>query len=136
MTVPLNAARHFDLAEANRLVPLLNRTFEAVRGRLGRLRELSVKLEAGGGVEDAQKREFDRLVLEVRTELDKLTELGIEVKSADGLVDLRALKEGRTVYLCWQFPEAEIAYWHELDAGFVGRQPIASASDFRPSYLS
>lgn len=136
MTTRLNAARHFDLAEANRLVPMLNRVFGEIRAWLGRLRELSVKLESGGQVDVDEKREFDELVLEVRTEVEKLTELGIEVKSADGLVDFRALKEGRTVYLCWQFPETEITQWHELDAGFVGRQPIAAATDFKPTYLS
>ena len=136
MSPSLNAARHFDLAEANRLVPMLARVFGEVRTWLGRLRELSVKLENGAVPSAEEKQEFDALALKVRGEVDKLTELGIEVKSVDGLVDFRALREGRTVYLCWQFGESQITHWHELDAGFVGRQPIASASEFQPMYLS
>jgi hypothetical protein len=28
------------------------------------------------------------------------------------------------VYLCWKYNEPEIAYWHEVDAGFSARQPL------------
>lgn len=41
-----------------------------------------------------------------------------------GMVDFLALREGREVYLCWRFDEPEIQYWHDLEAGFAGRQPI------------
>ena len=43
-----------------------------------------------------------------------------------GLLDFPALKDGREVYLCWQYGEGEIAFWHEVEAGFAGRQPIDS----------
>ncbi len=32
--------------------------------------------------------------------------------------------DGRLVYLCWKLGEPEVLYWHELDAGFAGRQPL------------
>ena len=41
-----------------------------------------------------------------------------------GLLDFPALKDGREVYLCWKYGEDEIAYWHEVEAGYAGRQPI------------
>jgi hypothetical protein len=41
-------------------------------------------------------------------------------------LDFPALKDGREVYLCWQHGEGEIAFWHEVEAGFAGRQPIES----------
>jgi hypothetical protein len=62
--------------------------------------------------------------------------MGIEVKAADGLVDFRALLGGRTVYLCWRFGEPSISHWHELEAGFSGRQRIDNPDAFTPSYLS
>jgi hypothetical protein len=43
---------------------------------------------------------------------------------ATGLIDFRSLRGGREVYLCWRLGEGEIAWWHELDAGFQGRQPL------------
>jgi hypothetical protein len=39
-----------------------------------------------------------------------------------GLVDFLAQREGRDIYLCWQYGEDHIRHWHDLDAGFAGRQ--------------
>ncbi len=41
-----------------------------------------------------------------------------------GLVDFPALREGREVYLCWRYGEPDIQFWHDIEAGFAGRQPI------------
>ena len=41
-----------------------------------------------------------------------------------GLVDFPSIREGREVYLCWLEGEQEIGYWHDVDAGFAGRQPL------------
>ena len=61
----------------------------------------------------------------MRRLLAALTEVGIVVRDIDrGLIDFPAIIEGREVYLCWQLGEEEVGYWHELDAGFDGRQPL------------
>ena len=55
----------------------------------------------------------------------ELTRLGIELKDYyTGLVDFRARVNGREVYLCWRQGEQEVGYWHELEAGFAGRQRL------------
>jgi hypothetical protein len=54
--------------------------------------------------------------------------LGVEPKGGDGLVDFPALWDGRLVYLCWKLGEPEVLYWHEIDAGFAGRQPLTADS--------
>jgi hypothetical protein len=41
-----------------------------------------------------------------------------------GLVDFPTVRKGREVFLCWQHGEPEIAFWHDVDAGFAGRQPL------------
>ena len=41
-----------------------------------------------------------------------------------GLIDFPSLREGREVYLCWIDGEDEIGFWHELEAGYAGRQPL------------
>jgi len=57
--------------------------------------------------------------------VDELQELGVEAKGAiDGLIDFPSMMDGRVVYLCWKLGESEVMHWHELDAGFVGRQPL------------
>jgi hypothetical protein len=42
--------------------------------------------------------------------------------------------DGREVYLCWLLGEDEVGHWHELDAGFAGRQSLlaGSSSDGTP----
>ena len=50
---------------------------------------------------------------------------GAEIKDLNsGLLDFRALRGGREVYLCWKHGESAIEFWHELDTGFAGRRPI------------
>ena len=46
-----------------------------------------------------------------------------------GLCDFPTLIEGREAYLCWKLGEPEVGFWHDLHAGFQGRQAIA---DLRP----
>ena len=51
--------------------------------------------------------------------------LGIKLKDVNtGLVDFLSERDGRDVYLCWRFDEPKVAFWHDLEAGFAGRQPI------------
>ena len=65
--------------------------------------------------------DFDRL----DALLHQLQDMGIEVKDlSTGLIDFPALKDGRVVYLCWKYNEGSIQFWHEIEAGFAGREPI------------
>jgi hypothetical protein len=58
-------------------------------------------------------------------ELEAIELTGVTVKDLDiGLCDFLGLREGREVWLCWQYGEKAIRFWHDLDAGFSGRQPI------------
>ncbi len=58
--------------------------------------------------------------------VQELQTLGVEAKGAvDGLVDFPSMMDGRVVYLCWKLGEPELLHWHEMDAGFAGRQPLA-----------
>ena len=57
--------------------------------------------------------------------LEQLDAIGCELKDLDqGLLDFRSERDGRVVYLCWRAGEDDIAYWHDLDSGFAGRQPL------------
>ncbi|MDP6447470.1 MAG: DUF2203 domain-containing protein [Pirellulaceae bacterium] len=61
--------------------------------------------------------------------LQELHELGVELKSPmDGLIDFPSVMDDRVVYLCWKHGEPEVLYWHELDAGFQGRQSLTAGA--------
>jgi hypothetical protein len=56
----------------------------------------------------------------------ELRDLGVELKDAvGGLVDFPTMMDGRPAYLCWKLGEVDVAHWHECDAGFAGRKPLA-----------
>ncbi|HXH22965.1 MAG TPA: DUF2203 domain-containing protein, partial [Dehalococcoidia bacterium] len=71
-----------------------------------------------------QRRALE-LTREIEAKIAALRRLGGEVKGIEqGLVDFPSLREGRTVYLCWRLGEDEVAWWHDVDAGFAGRRPL------------
>ncbi len=66
-------------------------------------------------------KEFDRVDEAVR----EILATGVQIKDINtGLLDFPALRSGHEVYLCWKLGEPTIEFWHEVDAGFAGRQPI------------
>jgi hypothetical protein len=83
----------------------------------------------GGGIPPAELAALHEQLEQRRTELagivDQLHELGVQVKDLDaGLVDFPALRDGEPVLLCWRLGEDEVAFWHGLEDGFAGRQPL------------
>ena len=63
--------------------------------------------------------------MEMQKALDELDGLGVQLKDIDqGLVDFPSRRDGRVVYLCWRLGEETIAWWHDVDTGFAGRQPL------------
>jgi hypothetical protein len=61
----------------------------------------------------------------LETGVKGILEMGILVKDIDmGLIDFLSIRNGREVYLCWKHGEDELAYWHDVNAGYGGRQPI------------
>jgi hypothetical protein len=71
------------------------------------------------------QEELDLSQERMREFVQELTALGVELKDFfTGLVDFPARRGGRDIYLCWKLGEAEVAYWHEMDAGFAGRQKL------------
>ena len=76
-------------------------------------------------IEQDLERDMERL----QGYIDELVELGVEPKDArDGLVDFPAMLDGKLVYLCWKIDEREVLYWHSLESGFAGRQPLTANS--------
>ena len=55
----------------------------------------------------------------------QIQDMGVIIKDLDtGLLDFPALRNRHEVYLCWKFGEESVLFWHEIDDGFAGRQPL------------
>jgi hypothetical protein len=122
--------RYFTLYEANEVLktirPLMD-DVQAIRKKiLANQPEAwpAIEKSAGNGGNKALSRmaqdfeRFDALIHQIQ-------ETGVQIKDVNiGLLDFPALRDGREVYLCWKHGEEDIAFWHEIEAGFAGRQPI------------
>ena len=70
-------------------------------------------------------REYFRLARALVNAMESLQEAGVVVKDArSGLLDFPARRAGRLVMLCWKVGEPGLAFWHEAEAGFAGRQRV------------
>jgi len=70
-------------------------------------------------------KEYHKLSYEFYKELERLERTGCVLKDLEqGLVDFYCRLEGRDIFLCWKIEEDKIKAWHDIDAGFAGRNPI------------
>lgn len=138
------ATRYFTLDEAQEMLPkvreILGQALQLhahLRASLARLTEAGHEIswtilrgeEQLSGADDGSDEDLARARMiygVLREMIARLEALGVEVKSVtSGLVDFRSWCDGeREVLLCFRLGETEIAYFHGLEAGFSGREPI------------
>jgi hypothetical protein len=133
--------RIFTVEEANRTLPLVSRIVDDLvrdhrlwedKVREFELATVGASPEHPDAIAELLQSEAQRLARDIEGYIAELSDLGVIVKGMDtGLVDFRGQMDGRDVYYCWKLGETSVMYWHEIDAGFVGRQrlhPLALAS--------
>ena len=122
--------RFFTVNEANELIPFLTdrlgqlrSTYEELEsGRDERTPQLQDLFSAGGMPVDAR---YFHLICKLQSLAAEIGDEGCEIKDVQsGLIDFPTIWEGREVFLCWQLGEPEVSFWHEIDDGFAGRQPL------------
>ena len=129
--------RIFTLEEAERTLPLLRRILTDLRPEYRVWQDALADYELLSGGARAEAGESEALLAARRaiTEsadrisayLDEISDIGCLFKGFDaGLVDFYTLREDRLVFLCWRVDEPHITHWHEIEAGYSGRQPIDS----------
>ena len=135
---PPSSRKLFTAQEANSTLPLVRAIVRDITALAGELRERYERLQryrASGQdgplslahqeeMEQAED-EFERLEERLQEYENELTQLGVELKDYfSGLVDFPCWMDDRVVYLCWRLDEPAVTWWHELDAGFAGRQKL------------
>lgn len=64
-------------------------------------------------------------IIVIQDAIAALQSLNILVKDVNtGLIDFPAERDGQLVFLCWQYDEPSVQFWHDIDSGFSGRQRI------------
>ncbi len=132
----MTGARLFTVKEAEATLPLVNRVVGDLLAAYPRWKEAVARYELLTGAARAAEepalqaaRELvTRLAEKISDYLVELEQIGCVFKGFEaGLVDFYALKDDRLILLCWKQGEDHITHWHEVDAGFAGRQPIDGA---------
>lgn len=121
--------RHYSLEQANAALEWVLDRIERLRAAHARLNDAEARaaLEeaAPGNGGGAPGRVVSEGFLELRAALEELQAMEVVLRDLDrGLVDFPSIREGREVYLCWEEGEEGIGWWHDLDAGHAGRQPL------------
>ena len=131
----------FTVEEANRTLPLVSRIVEDLvrehklwedKVREFELATVGSSPEHPDAIAELLQMEAQRLATDIEGYIAELNDLGVICKGmGTGLVDFRGRIDGCDVFYCWKLGEASVLYWHDVDAGFVGRQrlhPLALTS--------
>jgi len=124
-------ARYFTVAEANALLPVLRphivrliaawRRLSAAQAQVAAILERKPRADLGGPPLSTAAADIVR----VQTAMRAIQALGVEIKDpATGLIDFPTLRNGVEVYLCWRYGEPKVGFWHPIETGFAGRQPL------------
>ena len=128
--------RLFTLDEARALLPRLRELACALQERKAEFDRHREALELlatrasgdGGRLQEPLARHraaVERLAAAIQEMIEEVHALGAEVKGLEqGLIDFPSERDGRVVYLCWMLDEPDTAWWHDLETGFRGRQPL------------
>ncbi len=121
--------KHYTRDEARALLPQIrqwlkhlthfNAELEKVEGRITSLRGQGADL--GGSVAN----DWIRTIASLQEVLVEFQRRHLLLKDADrGLVDFPAIVGGKEVFLCWEQGEEDVEFWHDLDAGYGGRERL------------
>ena len=120
---------HYTREEARALLPQLRAWLE----RLAQLqveqerhdKRLATLMNPGQDVGGNLVNNSIRTLADMQEILAELERRQIFIKELDrGLVDFPAIIGGREVFLCWEQDEDDIEHWHDLDAGYAGRERL------------
>jgi hypothetical protein len=126
--------KKFTVEEANRTLPLVSRIVEDLVREHGmwedKVREFELATVGASpdrpdAIAELLQIEAQRLAKDIEGYIAALAALGVICKGmGTGLVDFPGEIDGRDVFFCWKLGEPSVQYWHEVDAGFIGRQRL------------
>jgi hypothetical protein len=132
------ADHFFSLEEAENLLPSLQKLLDAaitskkaVDSADEQLNEARSRILVAGGMIPnyrelaGHRSRREEALAALQSSLQQITSTGCLVKDLDtGLIDFPCLVDENEVYLCWKLGEERIGFWHRVEDGFAGRQPL------------
>ena len=127
--------KYFTLDQANKTLPLVRKIVTDITALHPVWRDLVYRYELVAAQSDpkwgesteqvALRTQIEAVARQINGYMVELEEIGCVFKGfEEGLVDFYGQLDGRDMFWCWKQGEERISHWHELEAGFAGRQPI------------
>jgi hypothetical protein len=122
--------RIFTVAEANGLISRLRTILGEMTQEWGRIQQMQPEIQkardkAVSNGYSAAGAGYVQAVSHLMSLIQQIEEMGVILKDVDkGLCDFPYMRNGRLVYLCWCLGEEAVEYWHEIETGFAGREPL------------
>ena len=121
--------KHYTLAEARAMMPKIREWLERMNQLRHEYAEISRRVDsmmnAQSDIGGNSVNQSIKLLSDIQGILGEFKKHEIQVKDADrGLVDFPSRRGTREVFLCWEQAETDIAPWHEVAAGYDGREPL------------
>lgn len=121
--------KHYNREQVRGLLPQVRQWLEQLSQRREELqrqeRQLHKLLSPGRDVGGPLVNAWVQTLAAIQDVLLEFHSREIQLKDLErGLLDFPAILDGREVFLCWEQAEPDIAFWHDLEAGYAGRQPL------------
>src|SRR4051794_10905838 len=121
--------RHYTLEEARAMLPWVVAKLAPLREARERLTDSEARhvLAEGSATNGGGQRgkQVGEAFVELQNGVAAFDRHGIVVRDLErGLIDFPSIRDGQEIYLCWIDGEDDIGFWHQLDPGLRGPQPI------------
>ncbi len=121
--------KHYTRDEARELLPQIRQWLKQIMHLQAELRKCEERLSGlmapGCDLGGDLVNRWIRTLAELGGVFGEFQRREIQVKDIErGLVDFPAIIGGREVFLCWEQDDEDIEFWHDLDAGYAGRERL------------
>ncbi len=121
--------KHYTRDEARELLPQIRQWLKQITHLQAELRKCEERLSGlmapGCDLGGDLVNRWIRTLAELGGVFAEFQRREIQVKDIErGLVDFPAIIGGREVFLCWEQDDEDIEFWHDLDAGYAGRERL------------
>ena len=125
---PKPGKKYFNSEEANEALPYVSRVVGDITSYYRLAVQIRQQIERPGVDDDTEQLrvEYESVMDRLNALVDELQQVGVELKDFErGLIDFPCVHEGREICLCWHLGEDVVGAWHEIDAGYAGRQDVS-----------
>lgn len=122
-------SRHYTRDEARALLPEIRTWLADLRAVREELDKIDQRIQGlmlpGADLGGPLVNRWIRTAAELKDALMQFYSRQIQLKDVDrGLLDFPAIIGGKEVFLCWEEGEEDVEFWHDLETGYAGREPL------------